>query len=122
VVERQELGLNPAAEPLRCRRLACSRAARLTPHACLPAPARSFGASSDHWRKNLPVLGQGCRAFAIDLLGYGYSDKVWAAPEAVQPGQGRAGGIATHRSPRPWLPRRPCSPTLSFPSPPPAAA
>lgn len=50
---------------------------------CLPRPCR-FGASADHWRKNLPVLGQGCRAFAIDLLGYGYSDKVqggtaWAA-------------------------------------------
>ena len=30
---------------------------------------------SDHWRKNLPVLGQTCRVFAIDLLGYGYSDK-----------------------------------------------
>ena len=30
---------------------------------------------SDHWRKNIPVLGQSCRVFAIDLLGYGYSDK-----------------------------------------------
>ncbi|KAL4422541.1 hypothetical protein ABPG75_008738 [Micractinium tetrahymenae] len=34
-----------------------------------------FGASACHWRKNLPVLGQSCRAYAIDLLGYGYSDK-----------------------------------------------
>lgn len=34
-----------------------------------------FGASSCHWRKNLPVLGESCRAYAIDLLGYGYSDK-----------------------------------------------
>ncbi|KAI3430275.1 hypothetical protein D9Q98_004871 [Chlorella vulgaris] len=34
-----------------------------------------FGASADHWRKNLPVVGQSCRCYAIDLLGYGYSDK-----------------------------------------------
>ncbi|PRW20472.1 chloroplastic isoform X1 [Chlorella sorokiniana] len=34
-----------------------------------------FGASADHWRKNLGELGQSCRAFAIDLLGYGFSDK-----------------------------------------------
>ncbi len=30
---------------------------------------------SAHWRKNLPVLGGEARVFAIDLLGYGYSDK-----------------------------------------------
>ena len=30
---------------------------------------------SDHWRRNLPVLAQSHRVFAIDLLGYGYSDK-----------------------------------------------
>lgn len=35
-----------------------------------------FGGNCDHWRKNTPVLGQqGHRAFSIDLLGYGYSDK-----------------------------------------------
>ncbi|MEN9203139.1 MAG: alpha/beta fold hydrolase [Thermostichus sp. DG_1_6_bins_120] len=34
-----------------------------------------FGASSDHWRKNLPVLGQHCRAYAVDLLGFGGSAK-----------------------------------------------
>ena len=34
-----------------------------------------FGASSDHWRKNLPDFGQTHRAFAIDLLGYGRSAK-----------------------------------------------
>ncbi|CAA0833232.1 alpha/beta-Hydrolases superfamily protein [Striga hermonthica] len=34
-----------------------------------------FGANSDHWRKNLPVLAQSHRVYAIDLLGYGYSDK-----------------------------------------------
>ena len=30
---------------------------------------------SDHWRKNIRELGKSCRAYAIDLLGYGYSDK-----------------------------------------------
>lgn len=34
-----------------------------------------FGGNADHWRKNTPVLGQRHRAYAIDLLGYGYSDK-----------------------------------------------
>ena len=34
-----------------------------------------FGASSDHWRKNLPVFGQQHRAYAIDLIGFGGSDK-----------------------------------------------
>ncbi|CAN4095038.1 unnamed protein product [Withania somnifera] len=34
-----------------------------------------FGANSDHWRKNLPVLSQSHRVFSIDLIGYGYSDK-----------------------------------------------
>ena len=34
-----------------------------------------FGGNCDHWRQNLPVLGESTRAFAIDLLGYGRSDK-----------------------------------------------
>ena len=34
-----------------------------------------FGGNCDHWRKNLPVLGLKCRAYAIDLLGYGFSSK-----------------------------------------------
>lgn len=34
-----------------------------------------FGASSDHWRKTLPVLGESCRVFAIDLIGFGLSAK-----------------------------------------------
>ncbi|GLC34735.1 hypothetical protein PLESTB_001229200 [Pleodorina starrii] len=34
-----------------------------------------FGGNADHWRKNTPALGKRHRAFAIDLLGYGYSDK-----------------------------------------------
>lgn len=34
-----------------------------------------FGASWGHWRKNLPVLGESCRCFAIDLIGFGASAK-----------------------------------------------
>jgi pimeloyl-ACP methyl ester carboxylesterase len=35
-----------------------------------------FGASIDHWRKNIPVLAEGgYRVYAIDLLGFGGSDK-----------------------------------------------
>ncbi|MEO0770678.1 MAG: alpha/beta fold hydrolase [Cyanobacteria bacterium J06649_4] len=34
-----------------------------------------FGASSIHWRKNIPELAEAYRVYAIDLLGYGKSDK-----------------------------------------------
>ncbi|MGI8933188.1 MAG: alpha/beta fold hydrolase, partial [Phormidesmis sp.] len=35
-----------------------------------------FGASIGHWRKNIPVLAAaGYRVYAIDLLGFGDSDK-----------------------------------------------
>lgn len=34
-----------------------------------------FGANSNHWRKNIPVLAKSHRVYAIDLIGYGYSDK-----------------------------------------------
>ena len=34
-----------------------------------------FGASSGHWRHNLPELGQHFSTYAIDLLGFGSSDK-----------------------------------------------
>jgi pimeloyl-ACP methyl ester carboxylesterase len=40
-----------------------------------------FGASSDHWRKNLPELGVGHRVYAIDLLGFGLSAKPTPTPE-----------------------------------------
>lgn len=42
-----------------------------------------FGANCDHWRKNIPVLASQHRVFAIDLLGYGYSDK--PCPKAAPP-------------------------------------
>ncbi|MEG3439027.1 alpha/beta fold hydrolase [Pannus brasiliensis CCIBt3594] len=36
-----------------------------------------FGASIGHWRKNIPVLAEkGYRVYALDLLGFGGSDKV----------------------------------------------
>lgn len=34
-----------------------------------------FGASWGHWRKNLPVLGENFRCYAIDLIGFGGSAK-----------------------------------------------
>jgi pimeloyl-ACP methyl ester carboxylesterase len=34
-----------------------------------------FGASWGHWRKNIPVLAQTCRVYAIDLIGFGGSAK-----------------------------------------------
>ena len=34
-----------------------------------------FGASWRHWRKNLPVLGNSCQCYALDLIGFGGSAK-----------------------------------------------
>jgi pimeloyl-ACP methyl ester carboxylesterase len=34
-----------------------------------------FGASLGHWRKNIPALAPFSRVFAIDLIGFGDSDK-----------------------------------------------
>ncbi|NES84082.1 MAG: alpha/beta fold hydrolase [Moorea sp. SIO2B7] len=34
-----------------------------------------FGASWAHWRKNIPVLGETCRCYALDLIGFGASAK-----------------------------------------------
>lgn len=34
-----------------------------------------FGASWGHWRKNLPTLGESCRCYALDLIGFGASAK-----------------------------------------------
>ena len=34
-----------------------------------------FGAGTFHWRKNLPDLAENAQVYAIDLLGFGKSDK-----------------------------------------------
>ncbi|MDJ0844183.1 alpha/beta fold hydrolase [Crocosphaera sp.] len=34
-----------------------------------------FGAAVEHWRHNIPVLGQHYRVYALDLLGFGQSSK-----------------------------------------------
>lgn len=34
-----------------------------------------FGANSGHWRHNLPILGKHHRCYALDLIGFGASDK-----------------------------------------------
>ena len=41
----------------------------------MPSESTSPSVCSDHGRQNVSVLGLKCRALAIDLLGYGYTDK-----------------------------------------------
>jgi pimeloyl-ACP methyl ester carboxylesterase len=44
-----------------------------------------FGASSAHWRKNIAALAETSRVYAIDLIGFGGSDKPLPGP--LQPGE-----------------------------------
>jgi len=44
-----------------------------------------FGASSYHWRKNLPVLAEEACVYAIDLIGFGGSAKPASGP--LKPGE-----------------------------------
>ena len=44
-----------------------------------------FGASLGHWRKNMPVLAESCRVYALDLIGFGGSAK--PKPGALKPGE-----------------------------------
>ena len=41
----------------------------------LSAMMVDFVACSDHWRKNFPMLAAQCQVWALDLQGYGWSDK-----------------------------------------------
>ena len=36
-----------------------------------------FGASGNHWRHNLPVLGKRTRTYALDLIGFGGSSAIF---------------------------------------------
>ena len=44
-----------------------------------------FGASWQHWRKNIPVLAENFRVYAIDLIGFGNSAK--PIPGELKPGE-----------------------------------
>ena len=51
-----------------------------------------FGASSHHWRHNLPVLGKYTRTYALDLIGFGASSQPRALLPGEQPGPDQADG------------------------------
>ncbi|KAJ4963854.1 hypothetical protein NE237_023793 [Protea cynaroides] len=42
-----------------------------------------FGASAFHWRYNIPELAKGYKVYAIDLLGFGWSDKAMIEYDAM---------------------------------------
>lgn len=82
---------NPQPQPLseleteaRCDRFwtwrnyqICYRAAGLerTSETLAVVLIHGFGASAGHWRKNILALADVCRVYAIDLIGFGASDK-----------------------------------------------
>jgi len=66
--------------------------------------------NADHWRQNLPALAAaGMRCYAIDLLGYGYSDKpapCSKAARAISGENGRALGAPEKELGTAWGGRR----------------
>ncbi|MCP2728178.1 alpha/beta fold hydrolase [Limnofasciculus baicalensis] len=53
----------------------CAAPTRKTGKLPVIVMVHGFGASSGHWRKNLPILGETYRCYAIDLIGFGASAK-----------------------------------------------
>ena len=51
-----------------------------------------FGASGNHWRHNLPVLGDHTRTYALDLIGFGASSQPQALLPGEQPASDQANG------------------------------
>ncbi|MEE3716486.1 alpha/beta fold hydrolase [Tumidithrix elongata RA019] len=51
------------------------RAEVLTPHTVPILLLHGFGASGDHWRNNMPTLAQHHSVYALDLVGFGASEK-----------------------------------------------
>ena len=49
-----------------------------------------FGASGNHWRHNLPVLGKQTRTYAVDLIGFGDSSQPQALLADEQPALSQA--------------------------------
>ena len=49
-----------------------------------------FGASGNHWRHNLPVLGDHTRTYALDLIGFGASSQPQALLSGEQPASDQA--------------------------------
>ncbi len=54
------------------------RAGAVTPQRPPLLLIHGFGASTDHWKKNIAVLSQDFEVYALDLLGFGRSEKAIA--------------------------------------------
>ena len=58
------------------------------PGAAAAVLIHGFGASIGHWRHNLPALAPHCQPYALDLLGFGASDKPRSQLAGEQPEAG----------------------------------
>ena len=74
VSDQSLLAINSSSPPESARQKRVSKT-ETKRNGCVLSSASPLFYTSDHWRRNLPVLAQSHRVFAIDLLGYGYSDK-----------------------------------------------